>query len=58
KEAGKEKILHAVLGLLIALGAYALLYTINPALLKSDLNVPAAQTTTPAVTPAVTPGNP
>ena len=39
KEAGKEKIAHAILGLIIALGAYALLYTINPDLLKSDLCV-------------------
>ncbi|MFA6077134.1 MAG: pilin [Candidatus Paceibacterota bacterium] len=37
KTAGKEKIAHAILGLVIALGAYALLYTINPDLLKSDL---------------------
>jgi len=40
KTAGKERIMHAVLGLLIALGAYALLYTINPDLLRSDLCVP------------------
>ena len=33
KEAGKEKIEHALLGLIIALGAYALLFTINPDLL-------------------------
>ncbi|OGI60361.1 hypothetical protein A2641_01430 [Candidatus Nomurabacteria bacterium RIFCSPHIGHO2_01_FULL_37_25] len=37
KEAGKEKIWQALLGLLIALGAYALLNTINPDLLKTDL---------------------
>ncbi|MSU44746.1 hypothetical protein EXS45_01010 [Candidatus Nomurabacteria bacterium] len=37
KEAGKERIRNALLGLLIALGAYALLFTINPDLLKSDL---------------------
>jgi hypothetical protein len=36
KEAGKEKITHAVLGLLIALGAYALLNTINPQLLNTN----------------------
>lgn len=41
KEAGKERILQAILGLIIALGAYALLYTINPDLLKSDINPPA-----------------
>ncbi len=37
KEAGKERIEHALLGLLIALGSYALLNTINPALLDSSL---------------------
>jgi len=53
KEAGKEKIRDALLGLLIALGAYALLFTINPNLLNSDINIPA--TTAPATTPAVAP---
>lgn len=48
KEAGKEKIRDAIFGLLIALGAYALLYTINPDLLKSDITVP--NTTPPAST--------
>ena len=38
KEAGKERITHALLGLLIALGAYALLFTINPELLKICLD--------------------
>lgn len=37
KEHGKERITHAILGLLLALGAYTLLYTINPDLLNSDL---------------------
>jgi len=37
KEAGKEKIRNALLGLLLALGAYVLLFTINPNLLRSDL---------------------
>ena len=40
KEAGKEKIEHALLGLIIALGAWALLYTINPNLLRSDFCTP------------------
>lgn len=40
KEAGKERITQAILGLLIALGAYALLFTINPYLLKSDVTPP------------------
>lgn len=38
KESGKDRITHAILGLFIALGAYALLFTINPDLLKSDIN--------------------
>ncbi|KKQ33857.1 MAG: hypothetical protein US45_C0004G0018 [Candidatus Nomurabacteria bacterium GW2011_GWA1_37_20] len=56
KEAGKEKVTGALLGLLIALGAYALLFTINPDLLKSDINPPDATVTTPTaiVKPAVT----
>ncbi len=37
KEAGKERIWHAILGLLLALGAWTLLNTINPNLLKTDL---------------------
>lgn len=49
KEAGKERIEHALLGLVIALGAYALLYTINPDLLKSDFNPPNATVIPPAV---------
>jgi len=37
KEAGKERIRNAILGLLLALGAWTLLYTINPNLLNTDL---------------------
>ncbi|MEX2052289.1 MAG: hypothetical protein WD991_01160 [Candidatus Paceibacterota bacterium] len=37
KEQGKTRITEALLGLLVALGAYALLNTINPDLLKTDL---------------------
>ncbi len=40
KESGKDRITHAIFGLVIALGAYALLYTINPALLRSDPEIP------------------
>src|SRR3989344_2455435 len=40
KEAGRERITQAILGLLVALGAYALLNTINPSLMKSDLDIP------------------
>ncbi len=45
KESGIERIQNAILGLLIALGAYALLNTINPDLLKSDINIPEAKVT-------------
>ncbi len=45
KEAGKDRIKDALLGLLIALGAYALLNTINPSLLKSNINIPDAKVT-------------
>jgi hypothetical protein len=38
KEAGKETITHAVLGLVIALGAYLILNTINPQLLNVCLD--------------------
>ena len=38
KESGKQKITGAVLGLLLALGSWALLYTINPKLINSDLS--------------------
>ena len=40
KEAGKERIRDALFGLLLALGAWTLLYTLNPDLLKSDVTVP------------------
>lgn len=38
KEAGRETITNAILGLLIALGAYLILNTINPKLLSACLN--------------------
>jgi len=41
KEEGKKRITNAILGLLLALGAWTLLYTINPDLLKSDVNIPS-----------------
>lgn len=37
KEAGKERIRNAIFGLLLALGAWTLLNTINPNLLNTDL---------------------
>jgi len=38
KEAGKERIRGAILGLLLALGAWTLLNQINPDILKTDLS--------------------
>ena len=43
KEAGKERIQNAILGLLIAMSAYALLNTINPDLFKSDIKIDTAR---------------
>ncbi len=45
KEAGKDKIQNAIFGLLIALGAFALLNTIHPDLLKSDVKIDTARVT-------------
>ena len=42
KAAGKETIEHAILGLLIALGAWLILNTINPKLLDACLKIPMA----------------
>jgi len=39
KTEAKKQITNAILGLLIALGAFALLNTINPDLLKTDINI-------------------
>ncbi|MEK7539163.1 MAG: pilin [Patescibacteria group bacterium] len=54
KEAGKKRIMGAILGLLIALGAYALLFTINPDLLRSDIE-PLLSTPTTSTPPTVAP---
>ncbi|HAS80991.1 MAG: hypothetical protein UR25_C0003G0155 [Candidatus Nomurabacteria bacterium GW2011_GWE1_32_28] len=46
KEAGKETVKNAIFGLLIALGAYLILNTINPQLLSACLdNLPKAEIT-------------
>lgn len=39
KQAGKEKITSAIFGLVLALGAYTILYTINPNLLNTDIKI-------------------
>jgi len=54
KEEGKKRIEEALLGLIIALGAYALLFTINPDLLNSDVNIPQVTPVT-AVAPTINP---
>jgi hypothetical protein len=36
----RQKIINAILGLLLAFGAWLILYTINPDLVKLELNVP------------------
>ncbi|KKR62263.1 hypothetical protein A2643_00370 [Candidatus Nomurabacteria bacterium RIFCSPHIGHO2_01_FULL_39_220] len=51
KEDGKHRITGAILGLLIALGSWALLNTINPDLLKSDINPPDIDIPAPVVQP-------
>ena len=43
---GKKKIVDALLGLLLALGAYLLLYTINPNLVKFNLSLDNLKLTT------------
>lgn len=55
KGAGLKKIKDAVLGLLLALGSYLILFTINPSLVNFNLNVgaitpPTNSTPTPPVT--------
>lgn len=57
KQAGKERIEHALLGLLIALGAYALLFTINPDLLKSDVTIPPTTSNPTTSSTTVTPSS-
>lgn len=47
KSDGRESITNAVIGLLLAIGAYSLLYTINPRLLSLSLSLPNVGTTTP-----------
>ena len=45
KEEGKQKVQNAILGLLLALGSYLILQTINPALLNTNLNITKIKTT-------------
>ena len=52
KEEGKEKVQNAILGLLLALGSYLILQTINPAFLNTNLGITPI-TTTGAKAPTV-----
>lgn len=47
KESGKEKIRQALLGLLLAIASWLILNTINPDILKSDLNVESVGSSSP-----------
>lgn len=54
KEEGKEKINHALMGLLLAMGAWLILNTINPATLELKFNpTPIPVTNQPPVSPSV-----
>ncbi len=56
KEEGKERITNAIFGLIIALGAYALLFTINPQLLDVSLSGIPQATIQEEETPAMAVG--
>ena len=58
KEDGKNRIMQAILGLLIALGSWALLNTINPDLLNSEFNPDAVTSTVPNQSTGGTCSNP
>ena len=45
KEEGRETITNAIFGLILALGAYAILFTINPSILITDINIKKAEVT-------------
>lgn len=53
KEAGRERITHAIFGLLLALGAWTLLNQINPDILRTDLKSLTTQTVEVALAQAV-----
>ncbi|MFH0804527.1 MAG: pilin [Candidatus Zambryskibacteria bacterium] len=47
KSAGKDRIKNAVFGLVLVIGAWLILYTINPNLLELNLNIEEATTNAP-----------
>lgn len=58
KEDGKEMITNAIMGLLLAIGAYIILYTINPETLKFNLSTISAIPPSSIVTPPGPPPGP
>ncbi len=48
KEEGKKRIKNAIYGLILVISAWLILYTINPNLLKLNLNIESITTATPA----------
>ena len=48
KEDGKKRIQNSVYGLVLVIGAWLILYTVNPNLLKFNLNIETIQTKAPA----------
>lgn len=51
KEHGKERITNAIFGLLLALGAWTILNTINPNLLNTDLSTMSSTSSTSTTNP-------
>jgi len=60
KEEGKKRIMGAIFGLLLALGAWVLLNQINPTILKSNVDIPTAVVAVAGIQPDAnyTPTNP
>lgn len=58
KNTEREKIWEILQGLLLIISAYAIIYTINPALLNFSLEITEPKITAPAVTATGTPTNP
>ena len=54
KKAGKDTIEKAVWGLLLVIGAYAILYTINPQILSFNLSLPTPNIAVPKIPDGVT----
>ena len=57
KTNGKDRIQNALIGLLLVIGAYTILYTINPNLVKINLNIQTLPTNTTGVPALPLPGS-